>query len=203
MEDDGGFFDLVWRSLTSPFNQYDSWTGERDWFLTIMLGIFVLLAIATVLVVVVIFFRWLVCEIRWRVTRERCQHEECGRQWTTAVSDGSEPGCLNGAACCGDCAHRHLKDAAQRNAEEEPRYDCVHGHGPMKKVAVEVLDGEFITIDSCETSDCHGVWFNGDELRRLKALERQKGYNSGYSAGSAAARSSGLATGIAIGVAVR
>lgn len=48
------FFDAIFTFLTSPFNQYDNFTGERYWILTLVNAVIVV-------VVLVVVAGWLYC----------------------------------------------------------------------------------------------------------------------------------------------
>jgi hypothetical protein len=199
----------VWNFIRDLYTYpFELWKGERicypygggcireepDHVSAVILGFLILLGTLVVLFLLALMVGWLYDYFQWLSKRQECQHEECDHQYTTDVSDGSEPGCLSGRACCADCAERHRQAAIQRAADAEPKLLCVHGHGEMAKIVEDD-----VTRDECLT--CGGVWLEGSELREIKDKYTDKGYDSGYSAGRSSGNSSGLATGIAIGIA--
>jgi Transcription factor zinc-finger len=72
--------------------------------------------------------------------------------------------------------------AHSKSAVEESAVACPEGHGPMR--AVELHGHQ---LDVC--MQCHGFWFDADELKRL-----QKG-NAAVAAAAAGGAAAGTATG--------
>lgn len=183
------FFDF----LLSYFQlQPEYLTGETDWFLTISIWFVGLVVLGCILAPIffAVCFAWR--KAMWIAKRERCQHGECGHQWTLEVAEDEYPSCIVGKPCCNDCFDRHEGDAFLRRVEAEPVYNCVDGHGPMQKVVVEALNGK-IVIDEC--GQCGGVWLDRHELDAIERLAERRGYSCHSDSGQ-------LALGIAIGTAI-
>jgi hypothetical protein len=172
--------------------------NEPSAFEMIVAWIGVLICAVIVCVLVWLLLSPVVRKVKWFIRREQCQHESCGRAWTTEVAEDDHPGCIIGKPCCNDCFDEHEEGAVLRRAAAEPKHNCVNGHGPMNKLVVVALSGHVI-IDKC--GKCQGVWLDRTELDKLEDLAHRRGYNSGRSA-AAAASSSNLVVGIAIGSAI-
>lgn len=166
----GKFIELVKEIYTFPFNWNEGMIpSESDWILSVIFGVLIYGGTA---VVVLLILSWIYEEVYWYRHRQHCQHEECGHQWTTNVSnDDNDPNCKARQPCCCECRERHEKEAIQRRAENEPSIECPHGHGKMQKRIVN----EDIILDRCE--QCGGSWIEAIELKRIEDDSFEQGYN--------------------------
>lgn len=135
---------------------------------------------------------WALNEISWRRNRQVCQH--CG-DWTLDISDGSEPGCISGQACCEDCVELHIDASVERRAAQEARVQCSHCSHEMDKVVEHR-----IIMDIC--GNCGAVFLGPDELEHLEELATQRGYDNGYDDARSSGSGSSMAMGFVIGSAV-
>ena len=202
-------WDAIWDILTMP---YDEWTGihcsssiygdgeycyqtEPDKLTAIFGGFLVSCLVLVVLVLAVMAIigisGWLKKSYRHARYAVPCQHAECGHRQTVETGKG-EPGCIGGAPCCGNCSWRHHKDALHRQANDEPKRQCMHGHGNMQKIIM----ADTLVIDECAV--CHSVWLDRTEMAKVKEMSYDDGYSAGRSAASAQS-SSNFAVGMMIG----
>jgi Zn-finger nucleic acid-binding protein len=190
----GKFFTLVGKIYTFPLHWGDNatYTGSPHWLPTVFFGAIIYGVTAVVLIALLV---WAYRRIMWYRNRRPCQHHECGHQWTTHISDGSDPGCVAGQPCCWDCQYRHEDEAIERRAKAEPRRKCFHGHGEMEKVIVEDM-----IIDRC--GSCGSAWLDGDELERIEQRVHDEGYDEGRYDRESASSSAAIAGGVAAGIAI-
>lgn len=140
------------------------------------------------IIVLLLVTAWVWDEVKWLRNRQRCQHCE---RWTVEASDGSNPGCIDGQACCDDCYEQHLDEAIERRAQTEARIECPHCGQQMDKLV------EHRTIlDVCV---CGAVFLSPEEFEHLQALASERGYDDGYQDGKSVGSTNGMLVGVLIG----
>lgn len=194
------FFGLIAQLYTAPLHQYGyggycdgSTDCGRDWLLTLTLGVFIY-GITLVVCGIILFvgIRKILKVVHWRRHKAQCQHEVCGHTWTLWVSDGNEPGCIRGVACCSSCHKQHRLAARKRQIDAEPRVQCPTGHGEMAK-----RDKVVAIIDVCTT--CPTVVLTVEELAAIERQAFKKGERRGIKRGQSSGTSTGLVIGWAAG----
>lgn len=75
-----------------------------------------------------------------------------------------------GERICNSCA------IAQRIAAEKV-LPCPRSHSQLEK---QVIEGDII-IDRCAV--CHGVWFDAEELQKIREILKSQGQSSGFTNG--------------------